>query len=138
MSFLTHLSCAQATAAAKRHALNSIHSLKVLNKLPTSPAYPWIVKTIHRAAMSRVATTGCQKYPRKSIHPVLLLVVLSLLATGCSVEPWVQPYERAHLADPIMSFNRDPVASGYDHHVNQIREASRGGEGGGGGGCGCN
>jgi hypothetical protein len=68
-----------------------------------------------------------------------LLIALSVLAlAGCSIEPWVQPYERAHLADPIMSFERDPIASGYRHHVYQTREAARGAEGGGGGGCGCN
>jgi len=54
------------------------------------------------------------------------------------VEPWVSPYERNHLADPIMSFSRDPVASSYMHHVFQAREGARGAEGGAGGGCGCN
>ncbi|MCG8488511.1 MAG: DUF4266 domain-containing protein [Candidatus Thiodiazotropha sp.] len=68
----------------------------------------------------------------------LLPVVLLLGLSGCSIEPWVQPYERARLADPIMSFERDPVANGYRHHVYQTREAARGAEGGGGGGCGCN
>lgn len=68
-----------------------------------------------------------------------LIVVLSfLLLQGCGIEPWVKPYERAHLADPIMGFNRDPVASTYINHVYQAREAARGAEGGGGGGCGCN
>jgi hypothetical protein len=42
------------------------------------------------------------------------------------------------LADPLMSFDRDPLASGYLHHVFQAREGARGAEGGGGGGCGCN
>ena len=38
------------------------------------------------------------------------LVVLGTLA-GCSpIQPWVKPYEREHFADPIMSFNRDPVS----------------------------
>jgi hypothetical protein len=64
--------------------------------------------------------------------------LLTLSLSGCSIEPWVQPYERARLADPIMSFERDPVANGYRHHVYQTREAARGAEGGGGGGCGCN
>ncbi|PVV27349.1 MAG: hypothetical protein B6D79_02880 [gamma proteobacterium symbiont of Ctena orbiculata] len=68
----------------------------------------------------------------------LLCLLYVLAITGCSIEPWVQPYERAHLADPIMSFDRDPVASTYRHHVYQTREAARGAEGGGGGGCGCN
>jgi hypothetical protein len=54
------------------------------------------------------------------------------------LEPWVSPYERNNLADPIMSFNRAPVASAYLHHVHQAREGARGAEGGGGGGCGCN
>ncbi|MBV2122243.1 MAG: DUF4266 domain-containing protein [Candidatus Thiodiazotropha sp. (ex Ctena orbiculata)] len=70
-------------------------------------------------------------------HRLLPLVFL-LALTGCAIEPWVQPYERARLADPIMSFERDPVANGFRHHVYQTREAARGAEGGGGGGCGCN
>ncbi|MCU7905491.1 MAG: DUF4266 domain-containing protein [Candidatus Thiodiazotropha sp. (ex Epidulcina cf. delphinae)] len=76
--------------------------------------------------------------PTHVIARILLLGLLPLLGSGCSVEPWVQPYERAHLADPIMSFERDPVAGAYRHHVHQTREAARGAEGGGGGGCGCN
>jgi hypothetical protein len=68
----------------------------------------------------------------------LVLVLLTLSISGCTIEPWVKPYERSHLADPIMSFDRDPVASSYRNHVHQIREAARGAEGGGGGGCGCN
>jgi hypothetical protein len=69
----------------------------------------------------------------------LLLLVLPMLVSACSsVEPWVRPYERAHLADPVMSFDRDPVASAYFTHVYQAREGARGAEGGHGGGCGCN
>ena len=68
----------------------------------------------------------------------ILLTMSTALISGCAVEPWVQPYERNNLADPIMSFDRDPVASSYTHHVFQAREAARGAEGGGGGGCGCN
>lgn len=68
-----------------------------------------------------------------------LALLLLIGLAGCSgVEPWVKPYERAHLADPIMSFERDPVASSYTHHVYQAREGARGAEGGQGGGCGCN
>lgn len=59
--------------------------------------------------------------------------------TGCSsIEPWVKPYERQHLADPIMSFERDAVATRYINHVYEAREAARGAEGSAGGGCGCN
>lgn len=71
----------------------------------------------------------------------LALVTLNLLLSGCigfKIEPWVKPYERAHLADPIMSFSRDPVADAFTTHVYQAREAARGAESGGGGGCGCN
>ena len=59
--------------------------------------------------------------------------------SGCSSwEPWVKPYERANLADPIMNPARDPVSAGYTHHVFQTREASRGASVVSGGGCGCN
>ena len=64
--------------------------------------------------------------------------IVCLVLTGCSMEPWVKPYERANLADPIMSFSRDPVSSSYINHVYQARESARGAEGGQGGGCGCN
>jgi len=68
---------------------------------------------------------------------VFLLIFLFLL-TACGVEPWVKPYERAHIADPIMSFSRDPVSDAYIQHVHEAREAARGAEGASGGGCGCN
>lgn len=69
----------------------------------------------------------------------ILLPVIVLFISGCSsVDPWVKPYERAHLADPIMSFNRNPVANTFIGHVYQVREGARGAEGGHGGGCGCN
>lgn len=54
------------------------------------------------------------------------------------VEPWVKPYERANLADPIMSFERDPLAASYLQHVFESREGARGAVGGAHGGCGCN
>jgi hypothetical protein len=69
------------------------------------------------------------------------LLVLALLAgsTGCgSIEPWVKPYERENLADPIMAWDRDPVSSSYMRHVYEAREGARGGGGAAGGGCGCN
>ncbi len=68
------------------------------------------------------------------------IVLLSLLGTaGCSSwQPWVKPYERGNLADPIMAFERDPVATRYMMHVYEAREAARGAEGSAGGGCGCN
>lgn len=66
-------------------------------------------------------------------------LMIGLLLGGCAApEPWVKPYERTHLADPIMSFDRDPVATAYINHVYEAREGARGASGGQGGGCGCN
>lgn len=70
------------------------------------------------------------------MKPALLLLVLWL--GGCSVTPWVQPYERARLADPVMNRDRSPAASAYLKHVHESRERARGAEDGAGGGCGCN
>ena len=67
----------------------------------------------------------------------LILFIVSLIA-GCAGEPWVKPYERQNLADPIMSFNRDPISSSYLHHVYDAREGARGAGIATGGGCGCN
>jgi hypothetical protein len=72
------------------------------------------------------------------VKPTLALALFLPLLGACAVEPWVKPYERAYLADPIMSLDRDPIATGYTDHVYQAREGARGAEGGGGGGCGCN
>jgi hypothetical protein len=62
---------------------------------------------------------------------------LSLGACG-NIEPWVKPYEREALADPIMAFDSNPISSSYIHHVYEAREGARGALGGAGGGCGCN
>ncbi|MBL1277009.1 MAG: DUF4266 domain-containing protein [Ectothiorhodospiraceae bacterium] len=69
---------------------------------------------------------------------LLLGMAVVLIISGCGIEPWVKPYERANLADPIMSFDRDPSATSYINHVHESRELSRGAESGQGGGCGCN
>ena len=72
------------------------------------------------------------------LRTLALLALACLALAGCSVEPWVKPYERDHIADPIMSFDRDPVSSSYTHHVYEAREGARGATGSAGGGCGCN
>jgi Domain of unknown function (DUF4266) len=62
-----------------------------------------------------------------------------LLLSGCgNIQPWVKPYERDRLADPIMAWERDSVSTAYLDHVREVREGSRGATGGAGGGCGCN
>jgi hypothetical protein len=64
---------------------------------------------------------------------------LAALAGACaSVEPWVKPYERERLADPIMKFSRDGLIDKHREHVHVVREAARGATGVQGGGCGCN
>jgi hypothetical protein len=82
----------------------------------------------------------------------LVLIVGALGLGGCDstfedtksalsnweLEPWVKPFERSNLADPIMSANRNPIALAYAKHVSESREGARGADGGAGGGCGCN
>jgi hypothetical protein len=69
---------------------------------------------------------------------LLTLLVISGLSACSSIEPWVKPYERDRLADPIMFLDPNPVSSAYIYHVYEAREGARGGEGTAGGGCGCN
>ncbi|MEM8983333.1 MAG: DUF4266 domain-containing protein [Pseudomonadota bacterium] len=76
------------------------------------------------------------------LKPLIRLSALLLLTAGItacgSIEPWVKPYERDLLADPIMALDADPVSSAYIHHVHESREGARGAQGSAGGGCGCN
>jgi uncharacterized protein DUF4266 len=70
-------------------------------------------------------------------------VLLGLAAAGtlgaCAMpEPWVKPYERERLADPVMKLQRDALSAKHLEHVHEVREGSRGGTGVQGGGCGCN
>lgn len=59
--------------------------------------------------------------------------------SGCgSIEPWVKPYEREKLADPVMQFARDGLPDRHREHVRVVREGARGATGVQGGGCGCN
>lgn len=70
---------------------------------------------------------------------VAAAILLSSTVSGCAdIKPWVKPYERDNLADPIMSLSRHGYSDAYMHHVYQAREGARGAEGGTGGGCGCN
>jgi len=71
------------------------------------------------------------------MRKLLLIPGVALLAACAPIEPWVKPYEREHLADPIMSIDPDPVSSSYMDHVFEVREGAKGATGGAGGGCGC-
>lgn len=74
----------------------------------------------------------------------LAAVSAAVLLGGCSsfsvptLEPWVKPYERERLADPIMQFSRSSMAEKNFAHIREVREGSRGATGVEGGGCGCN
>jgi Domain of unknown function (DUF4266) len=84
-----------------------------MNVLPT--------RTARRRAASLSAALAC-----------------AALVSACgSLEPWVKPYERERLADPIMKFSRHPLADKHAEHVRDVREAAHGATGVQGGGCGC-
>jgi len=69
----------------------------------------------------------------------LLLAGALFMLAGCGViEPWVKPYERERLADPIMNPSRSPLAAKNTEHIHEVREGARGANGVQGGGCGCN
>ncbi len=72
---------------------------------------------------------------------ILFLSLVLIIFSGCSftpIEPWVAPYEREFLADPIMDVNRDAIFSSYRQHVYETREGSRSAGSAQGSGCGCN
>jgi hypothetical protein len=56
-------------------------------------------------------------------------ILLALLAcyglSACSVEPWVKPYERDRLADPIMALDGDPVSTGTYTRLERARGAAK-------------
>jgi len=70
---------------------------------------------------------------------LLLAAAAALLCSGCAApQPWVKPYERERLADPLMQFARTALTEKHREHVHVVREAARGATGVQGGGCGCN
>ena len=79
-----------------------------------------------------------EKSHMKSGRILLAFAVLAGLSACSNIEPWVKPYERDQLADPIMALDGDPVSTSYIQHVYEAREGAKGGEGAAGGGCGCN
>lgn len=69
----------------------------------------------------------------------LLAGVFAVLSMqGCGIQPWVKPYERERLADPMMSFTRGSLAEKAREHARDVREGARGATDVQGGGCGCN
>ncbi|KZX85280.1 hypothetical protein A3717_17415, partial [Alcanivorax sp. HI0013] len=54
-----------------------------------------------------------------------LILLLAFAASGCAVKPWLKPYDRARLADPVMNVSAHPIAESYMGHVHQARESMR-------------
>ena len=80
-------------------------------------------------------------HPRAPRALATLAAFCALAAAGCAlhpIEPWVKPYERERLADPIMKPGSDELAAKQLDHVYTVREGARGATGVQGGGCGCN
>ena len=76
---------------------------------------------------------------RRLVATGFAAVTALLLLAGCKpIEPWVKPYERERLADPIMKPGSDGLAARHREHVLVVREAARGANTAQGGGCGCN
>ena len=74
---------------------------------------------------------------RRAVAALAVLAATAL--AGCApIQPWVKPYERERLADPIMKFSRNALAEKHSEHVRNVREGGRGATGVQGGGCGCN
>lgn len=65
----------------------------------------------------------------------LVLVVAAVVISGCAR---VKPWEREHLADPIMQFDYNKEEKAVRDHFLSTREGSVGSFGVSGGGCGCN
>jgi len=88
----------------------------------------------HETRLHRVAVCVPRLASRISVA-----LTFAIALSGCGgIEPWVKPYERAALADPLMAASRHPVADDFKLHVYEVREAARGAAGSAGGGCGCN
>jgi len=74
-----------------------------------------------------------------ALRGALLAAAAASVLAGCAMpEPWVKPYERERLADPVMKPQRDGLSAKHLEHVHEVREGSRGATGVQGGGCGCN
>jgi Domain of unknown function (DUF4266) len=92
-----------------------------------------------RVRQGRRQRRGMAAHPGRRAAALLAALVLGASLAGCSsIEPWVKPYEREHLADPIMALSRNGIAATYRDHVFETREGSHGATGAVGGGCGCN
>ena len=73
-----------------------------------------------------------------SRRKVLALFTVACLAAGCGVKPWVKPYDRERLDDPVMRTPAEKLSDRHFERVRNVREGARGAAAGQGGSCVCN
>jgi hypothetical protein len=76
-----------------------------------------------------------------SLLAIVVAAFVLASTAGCAykpIEPWVKPYERERLADPVMKTSLNELPGRQQDHIYTVREGSRGATGVQGGGCGCN
>jgi len=71
----------------------------------------------------------------KFVMLALSFLLAASLFSGCAA---VKPWEREHLADPIMALDANKEERAVREHFLGTREGSAGSFGVSGGGCGCN
>ena len=81
--------------------------------------------------MKVVRSNPMSRLVMQALVPAALLWLLA----GCAT---VQPYQREHLSDRIMSFGAEAKEDARKTKSFDAREGSTGGNGGAGGGCACN
>ena len=98
------------------------------------------VRHVHRGYYEGYENTYDQQIQQPAqemkLMPSLQLAARTALAWpwppgfgGCAIEPWVKPYEREHLADPIVNLQRVTLIGQHREHVYDVREGARGATG---------
>jgi hypothetical protein len=109
--------------------------LRLVKRLVKRSVVGSVVGSVVRSAARSAA--GLRGTLRRCAIGVTACGVVGALS-GCAIQPWVQPYERERLADPIMQWQREGLAQMHREHIHAVREGARGATGVHGGGCGCN
>lgn len=66
------------------------------------------------------------------------VVAMGILLTGCAGPSGPAAWDKSLIARPEMAMSWNPLATRFEQHVYDSKEAASGGYGVGGGGCGCN
>lgn len=69
-----------------------------------------------------------------TLHFPLFILLLSGLSSACTP---VAPWQRGHLAEPLMALEPHPLQNSLRSHHYGSREAAMGSHSASGGGCGC-